>query len=192
MNEYERGYKDAQVKIIQNMYDVEGEWLTRECFRLEKEIGLPAQEIATIIKEYRAKLVKEEFDQIVAESDSKEEAVYHLTISLFLRDYIKKNLNVTDEFIDHCMNDDKIAGESANAVYNKLKNKKHRSKGEEEFYKNYTEGLEIGYHNARLKLVKNMYNAGKSTEDIKDILKLLDFTEEDIESLIEEAKQKKE
>ena len=58
MTEYEKGYRDAQVKIIQNMFDIEGDWLLRECDRLEKEVGLPAKEIGTIIWDYKHQLNK--------------------------------------------------------------------------------------------------------------------------------------
>lgn len=192
MTEYEKGYRDAQVKIIQNMFDIEGDWLLRECDRLEKEVGLPAKEIGTIIWDYKHQLNKKEFDRIVAESNSKEEAVYHLIVANFIRNYIKKNLGVSDAFIDHCLFDD-IRFDLARKVYNKLKSKPNRSAEESRFYWNYVEGyiegLKLG-NRSLIEAVSMMYAYGSTTETIKNILEPLKLTKDQLEYLLQKAKSK--
>lgn len=193
MTEYEKGYRDAQVKIIQNMYDLKGDELNWEIKRLEKEIGLPVDDIQSIIQEYRALCIKKEFDEIVAESDSKEEAVYHLIVSDFLRDYIKEHLGVTDAFINHCLIDD-VRFDVAPRVYKKLQNKANRSSGENSFYWNFLEGyienLKIG-NGSLIRVVNMLYGAGKTTETIKEILEPLELSKDEFEYLIQNAKSYK-
>lgn len=193
MTEYEKGYRDAQVKIIQNMYDLKGDGLNWEIKRLVKEIGLPVDDIQTIIQEYRSLCIKKEFDEIVAESDSKEEAVYHLIVSDFLRDYIKEHLGVTDVFINHCLADD-IRFDVAPRIYKKLKNKANRSSGENSFYWNFLEGyidsLKIG-NGSLIRVVSMLYGVGKTTETIKEILEPLDLSKDEFEYLIQKAKSYK-
>lgn len=192
MTEYEKGYKDAQIKIIQNKYNIDGEWLFKELKRLEKEIGLPSEEIYTIMREYRAQLIKKEFDQIVAESDTKEEAVYHLiVVSHFVRDYVIKHLDVTDEFIDHTLYDKDVQYKSMKAVYNKLKNKENRSSDEETFYNEITDGIEEGQREAKIEVVQNMYKIGKTTDEIKNILKnYVEFTDDEIKDVLQAVNAK--
>lgn len=189
MTEYEKGYRDAQIKIIQNMYDVEGEWLLREFDRLEKEIGLPAKEIGTIIWDYDHQLNLKEFDRIVAESDSKEEAVYRLAvISQFNSDFIIKNLGVTDDFMIYCLGDQDIRQKYARIIYAKLKNKSEKSPKEKEFYEYYTENVEEGKKQSRVDLVCDLFRIGKSTDSIKSILKAWDLNDEEVDHIIKEAK----
>lgn len=190
MTEYEKGYRDAQVKIIQNMYDLKGDGLNWEIKRLVKEIGLPVDDIESIIQEYRSLCIKKEFDEIVTESDSKEEAVYHLIVSDFLRDYIKEHLGVTDAFINHCLTDD-VRFDIAPRIYKKLQNKADRSAGENSFYWNFLEGymdsLKIG-KGSLIKMVSKLYDAGKTTETIKEILEPLELSKDEFEYLIQKAK----
>lgn len=196
MNEYEKGYRDAQVKIIRNMYDIEGEWLLRECDRLEKEIGIPAKEIGRIIWDYKNQISEKVFEQIVAESDSKEEAIYHLTVvSHFNWDFITKNLGVTDEFIKQCLSDKNLRHKTARIIYEKLKNRVQKlSYNEKCFYRDflegYIDGLTIG-DNQLINAVNMMYNFGDTTETIKHILQAYNLTDEEFEYLIEKAKQMK-
>ena len=192
MTEYEKGYRDAQIKIIQNKYDIDGEWLFKELKRLEKEIGLPSEEIYTIMRKYRAQLIKKEFDQIVAESNTKEEAVYHLiVVSGFVRDYVIKHLDVTDEFIDHSLHDKEVSYKSMKAVYNKLKDKENRTSDEETFYNEITEGIEEGQRKAKIEVVQNMYKIGKTTDEIKDILKnCMEFTDDEIKDVLQAVNAK--
>lgn len=194
MTEYEKGYRDAQVKIIQNKYDIDGEFLFNALAlkRLENEIGLPSKEIYIIMREYRAKLIKKEFDRIVAESDSKEEAVCHLiVVSHFMRDYVIKHLDVTDEFIEHTLHDKDVSYKSMKAVYTKLKDKKDRTSDEEAFYTEITEDIKEGQREAKIEVVQNMYKMGKTTNEIKDILKnILEFTEDEIKDVLQAVNEK--
>lgn len=192
MTEYEKGYRDAQIKIIQNKYDIDGEFLFNALKRLEIEIGLPSEQIYIIMREYRAKLIKKEFDRIVAESDSKEEAVFHLIlVSHFLRDYVIKNLNVTDEFITHCINDKDTQYKSAKSLYNKLKDKEDRTSDEDYFYATFKECIEEGQKEGRIEVVQNMYKMGKTTDEIKDILKnVLEFTDDEIKDILQAVNEK--
>lgn len=189
MTEYEKGYRDAKIKIIQNMYDVEGEWLLRECDRLEKEIGLPAKEIGTIIFDYDHQLNLREFEQIVAESDSKEEAVYRLAvISQFNWDFIMKNLGVTDDFIIYCLGDQAIRQKYARIIYAKLKNKPEKSSHEKEFFEYFAENVGEGKKQSSVSLVCDLYRIGKSTDSIKSILKAWNINDEEVDNIIKIAK----
>lgn len=196
MTEYEKGYRDAQIKIIQNKYDIDGEFLFNVLKRLENEISLPSEQIYIIMREYRAQLIKKEFDQIVAESDSKEEAVCHLIIvSHFMRDYVIKHLDVTDEFIEHTLHDKDVSYKSMKAVYTKLKDKKNRTSDEEAFYNEITECIEDGQREGQreaiIEVVQNMYKIGKTTDEIKDILKnCMEFTDDEIKDVLQAVNEK--
>ena len=192
MTEYEKGYRDAQIKIIQNKYDIDGEFLFNVLKRLENEIGLPSEQIYIIMREYRAQVIKKGVDQRGAESDSKEEAVCHLiVVSHFMRDYVIKHLDVTDEFIEHTLHDKDVSYKNMKAVYNKLKDKKNRTSDEENFCNEITESIKEGQREAIIEVVQNMYKIGKTTDEIKDILKnCMEFTDDEIKDVLQAVNAK--
>ncbi len=134
MNEFEKGFRAAQEKIIGNMSDLEGERFDRYLDRAEKIIELPAKEIGCIIEKHKAAKYKAEFEQIVSECNSNEEIVHRLQLAGFTREFIKRNLEVTDEFITHCLNDDSAnTWEIYHKIYQTLKAKDNHTYMERQF-----------------------------------------------------------
>lgn len=122
MTEFEKGYRAAQEQIIANLSDWDGELFERRLDRAEQIIGLPAQEIGVIIGKHKEAKYKAEFEQIVSECNSKEKIVDRLQLAGFAREFIKKNLGVTDEFITHCLvGDDTAALEKYRKLHQALK-----------------------------------------------------------------------
>ncbi len=134
MNEFEKGFRAAQEKIIANMSDLEGERFDRYLDRAEKIIGLPAKEIGGIIENHKVAKYKAEFEQIVSECDSKEEIIHRLQMAGFTREFIKRNLDVTDEFITRCLYDDNAnTWEMYQKIYQVLKTKDNHTYMERQF-----------------------------------------------------------
>lgn len=176
MTDFEKGYRKAQENIIAGMYDMEGDFLFNKIDRLEKIVGLPAAEISDILNRHLAKRHRKEFEQIAAECNSKEEIVRRLLLVGFVREFIKKNLHVSDEFINHCLYDQNEQYEEISAkMYHDLTSKKNKSAGESEFCDRYGEELQL-QKKCKLEMISRLYTNGSSRDKIYKICDALDIT----------------
>lgn len=171
------------------MYDMNSGFFAWEMDRIQKTIGLPADDVTAILNQHIAKLHKDELDKIVSECDSKEEAVRRLVLVDFMRDYIRKNLQVTDEFINHSLYDhDDRYEEISSKIYKKLKDKADKTTGESEYCIKYEEERRRNKE-YQMDMIGRLYATGASREKIYAICDALDISREEADHLMETAKQ---
>lgn len=182
MDEYQKGYSDAQHLIAQKfVQQVLSEYpLSTEWERVASVTGLTKEEVISAIKEGKKEDTSQLLQECLTESPSLDEKIVRMLVEGFMPFFICKTLGISQSRIDLVMESPDISL-ILGSIYGTLSAKDVLNQKEQHFVSYFRHGAIFFLFHFCNKLAVRMYANGMSVHTISQ---LLDMSEEDVQEKV--------
>lgn len=179
MDEYQKGYSDAQhliaqkfVKQVLTEYPLSTEWE-----RVASVTGLTKEEVIAAIKEGKKEDTSQLLQECLTESPSLDEKIVRMMVEGFTPFFIRKTLGISQSRIDLVMESPDISL-ILGSIYGTLSAKNVLNQKEQQFIHYFRHGGRFFLLDFLSKLAVRLYGNGMSVHEISQ---MLDMPEEDVQ-----------